>query len=166
MNIYLDVDDVVLDWHGAYIKRYDLPMPTNWIPYDRIKPHLDELKRVRNFWLTLRVKHMPNFIPTGYVSARGVPVQWTKDVMRLRHIPGRSHVRHVSWGESKLEVLKSLNCDIFIDDRYDTFMECNKNGVFCLLMDSSQNRHHKTIYRIHNLDIKVIMQKYKLWKSM
>ena len=52
---------------------------------------------------------MPNFQPAGYVSARGVPVQWTKDCLKLRQFPGRSKVKHVHWGESKMDILKSFS---------------------------------------------------------
>jgi hypothetical protein len=165
MNIILDVDDVVLAWHDAYVAKYKLPMPTDWIPYEKIKGHLEELTKNRLFWLTLPLKNMPNFTPYGYVSARGVPVQWTKDALKLRKLPGRSRVTHVPWGESKIDVLKRLNCTIFIDDKHETFLECHKNGIFCILMDTPQNRHHKTPYRIHSLDINTIMIKYNSWKG-
>lgn len=165
VRIFLDVDDVVLAWHEAYIKKYNLPMPTDWVPYDEIKGHLEELQQDRLFWLTLRPKHVPNFNPTGYVSARGVPVQWTKDVMKLRKIPGRSKIRHVKWNESKMEVLKSVGCDIFVDDRYATFKECHENGIFCLLMDTPQNQHHETDLRIFDLKLKTIMKKYNQWQK-
>jgi len=160
LNIFLDVDDVVLGWHEAYINRYNLPMPTSWIPYEEIKHHLAELSKDKNFWLSLKAKHMPDFKPSGYVSARGVPVQWTKDTLKLRQFPGRSNVRHVKWGESKMSVLKALECDIFIDDKIETFEECWKHGIFCLLMDTPQNRSLKTKYRIRDLKIQTIMKKY------
>ena len=166
MNIFFDVDDVVLKWHEAYISRYNLPMPTSWIPYEEIKDHLNDLSKDRNFWLSLKVKHKPNFTPAGYVSARGIPVKWTRDTLKLRQLPGRSKVYHVKWGESKMEVLKSLNCDIFIDDKIETFEECWKHGIFCLLMDTPQNRSLKTQYRIKNLKLETIMKKYHYFQKI
>lgn len=163
MKIYLDVDDVVLAWHDAYFKKYNLSGITDWIPYDTIKYHLKELQNDRMFWITLPLMHKPNFQPSGYISAREVPIQWTKDAMKLRKIPGRSKVKHVNWGESKIKVLKSLDCEIFIDDKYSTFKECHDNGIFCLLMNSSLNQHHETEYRIFDLDIKKIKKKYQKW---
>lgn len=165
MNIILDIDDVVLAWHEAYAKKYKVPIPKDWIPYNIMKPHLDELSKDRLFWVTLPVKNKPDFIPKAYVSARGVPVEWTKKAMKLRNIPGRSNIYHVPWGFSKIDVLKSLKCDIFIDDKYETFLECHKNGIFCLLMDTPQNKHHKTKFRIHTLQLKGILKKYKLWQK-
>ena len=69
----------------------------------------------------------------------------------------------VHWGESKIELLKSLGCTIFIDDKYLTFQECHKAGIFCLLMDAPHNRHIKTKYRIYDLNIKNIMN---LWQQL
>jgi len=165
MNIYLDVDDVVLKWHEAYIEKYKLPMPTSWIPYEDIKDHLEELRKNKSFWLSLKVKHMPDFTPSGYVSARGIPLKWTKDTLKLRNFPGRSKVRHVKWGESKINILKSLKCDIFIDDKIETFIECWDNGIFCLLMDTPQNKHLKTKYRIRDLKFETIIKKYNAVKN-
>lgn len=166
MNIQLDIDDVVLQWHDAYIKRFNLPAPKDWIPYDQIKDHLLELRKDKSFWLSLETKHFPNFRPAGFVSARVVPLQWTKDTLKLHKVPGRSHVRQVHWNESKIDVLKELKCDIFVDDKYQTFKECHEAGIFCLLMDNSYNQHIETEYRVYDLDINIIMQKYNQWKSM
>lgn len=160
MNILLDVDDVVLKWHEAYINRYNLPMPTDWIPYDDIKDHLEELKKDKSFWLSIETKHTPNFQPKGYVSARGVPVSWTKETLKLRKLPGRSKVRHVGWGESKMDVLKNLKCELFIDDKYETVLQCIQNKIPALLMDTPQNRHIDTDLRIYDLNIESIMSKY------
>lgn len=162
LNIILDVDDVVLDWHRAFAKKFKFGVINDWIPYNVIKPYLDKLTKDRLFWWTLPLKHYPNFTPFAYVSARGVPVSWTKQAMKLKNLPGRSKVYHVPWGHSKIEVLKSLNVDIFIDDKYETFLECHKNGIFCLLMDTGQNKHHRTKLRLNSLDISEIT---KLWQK-
>lgn len=166
MKIYLDVDDVVLAWHEAYAARFNVPVPTSWVPYDQIKDHLTELQGQKSFWITLKVKHMPNFQPAGYVSARGVPVQWTKDALKLRQFPGRSKVKHVHWGESKMDILESLGCELFIDDKYETFVECHKHGIPCLLMDTPQNQNVITDLRIYDLDINNIIRAYKKWQKL
>lgn len=162
LNIVLDVDDVVLDWHTSFAKKFKLEVPKNWVPYNVMKPYLDKLTPDRLFWTTLPKKHSPDFLPKAYVSARGVPVNWTRQAMKLRNIPGRSKIYHVSWGHSKIEILKNLNCDVFIDDKFETFEECHKNGIFCLLMDTPQNQHHRTKLRVHSLKYKEI---YSLWQK-
>jgi hypothetical protein len=108
----------------------------------------------------LEVKNVPNFRPAGFVSARGIPKSWTVESLRINNIPGRSNVHQVHWGESKIKILKDLNCHVFIDDKPETFRECRKNGIFCLLMDASHNQHVKTRFRIYDLNIETILKLY------
>lgn len=165
MNVYLDIDDVIFDWHKDYAKRFNCAVPRRW--YKRtskvMKERLDILSKEKNFWLNLTVKNKPNFIPAGYVSARGINKKWTEESLKKYDIPGRSHVYQVHWGESKIDLLKKLNCDIFIDDKYATFKECHENGIFCLLMDAPHNQHIITPYRIYTLDIDNILY---LWRKL
>ena len=72
-------------------------------------------------------------------------------------------MHQVHWGQSKIELLKQFGCDIFIDDKYETFKECHDNGIFCLLMDAPHNKRYKTKYRIYDLDIKNIIN---LWQQL
>ena len=165
MKIFLDIDDVIFDWHNDYAKRFNCKVPQRW--YKRtskvMKKRLEILSTEKDFWLSLTVKNRPNFLPSGFVSARGIPKAWTVESLKKFNIPGRSNVHQVHWGESKIDLLKKLECDIFIDDKYLTFKECHENGVFCLLMDAPHNRHIKTPYRIYDLDIDNI---YQLWMKL
>ena len=162
-NIYLDIDDVIFDWGAAYASRFQTTAPKYWTNSTLKSNRLELLTKEKGFWLNLPVKNIPNFIPKGFVSARGISKTWTKESLKKHNIPGRSNVTQVYWGESKLEVLKNLNCNIFIDDKVSTFKECNANGIFCLLMDASHNQKIKTDYRIDNLDIKNILN---LWHKL
>lgn len=165
MNIYLDIDDVIFDWHHDYAKKFKCKVPQRW--YKRtskaMKERLTMLQSDKDFWLNLTVKNKPNFYPAGFVSARGIPKAWTVESLRKFNIPGRSNVHQVHWGESKIHVLQDLKCDIFIDDKYLTFKECHEAGIFCLLMDAPHNRHIKTKYRIYDLDINNILD---LWRKL
>jgi len=166
-NIFLDIDDVIFRWFEMYAARFNTKIPKNWSDSDLIHKRLNILSKDKEFWLNLPIKHMPNFQPKGFVSARGIPKTWTKESLKTNNIPGRSNVNQVHWGQSKIDVLKSMNCNIFVDDKVATFKECNKNGIFCLLMDSPQNQGVKTKLRIDNLDYDNIMDKYTtLCKSM
>ena len=162
-KIFLDIDDVIFNWYVDYAKRFNTKVPKSWLNSNLIKKRLDILTKEKNFWLNLSVKNIPNFQPNGFVSARGIPKSWTKDSLKINNIPGRSNVYQVGWGQSKIELLKSLGCTIFIDDKYLTFQECHKAGIFCLLMDAPHNRHIKTKYRIYDLNIKNIMN---LWQQL
>ena len=161
MNIYLDIDDVIFRWQEAYAKRFNTNVPKSFVKSKLMTRRLNLLTKEKDFWLNLPVKNVPNFQPKGFVSARGIPKTWTKQSLKLNNIPGRSNVHQVYWGQSKVDILKSLNCDIFIDDKPETFYECNKNGIFCLLMDAGHNQKVRTKYRIYDLDIEKIMQKYE-----
>ena len=166
MNIYLDIDDVIADWVPTFCKRYECPMPTTWTNPYITSERLTELKKIKQYWINLPIKHRPNFKPKGYLSARSVPKQWTYEFMKLNNIPGRSNINQVPWNVSKIEKLKKLNCTIFIDDKVETFEDCHTHGIFCLLMDTPWNQEINTEYRIYDLNIDTIMGKYKQWKSM
>lgn len=161
MKIYLDIDDVIFSWFEAYAKRFNARVPKSWVDSPLVWKRLAQLKKEKEFWLNLPIKHVPNFRPSGFVSARSVNKTWTKESLKKNNIPGRSNVFQVPWGMSKLEVLKSLGCTIFVDDKVQTFRELNKAGMFCLLMDAAHNQKVKTKYRIHSLDIEEIMKKYE-----
>lgn len=163
MNVYLDIDDVIFDWHGCYAERFSCAIPKRWCKSKAMSARLAILSGEKDFWLNLRVKNKPNFIPRGFVSARGINKAWTVESLKKNDIPGRSNVHQVHWGQSKVELLKNLECDIFVDDKYETFKECNKNGIFCLLMDAPHNQHIKTKYRIYDLDIENILS---LWRKL
>jgi len=163
MNIFLDIDDVIFDFQGGYAQRFGTKKQKSWSKSNLMSKRLFVLSQERDFWINLPIKNRPNFQPKGFVSARGIKKAWTKESLKVNNIPGRSNVHQVYWGESKVELLKQLGSDIFIDDKYETFKECNKNGVFCLLMDASHNQKYKTPYRIHDLDINNILA---LWQKL
>ena len=163
MNVYLDIDDVIFDWHGDYAKRFNCKVPKRWSKSKVMSDRLKILSTEKDFWLNLTVKNRPNFIPKGFVSARGISKDWTVESLRKNQIPGRSNVHQVHWGQSKVELLKSLNCDLFIDDKYETFKECHKNGIFCLLMDAPHNQHIVTPYRIYTLDIENKFEYFEIY---
>ena len=161
LNIYLDLDDCIFGFQEAFASRFNTKMQKSWSSSNLMKKRLSGLMKEKEFWLNLPIKNKPNFLPKGYVSARSIHKTWTVESLKRNKIPGRSNVHQVHWGQSKLELLKSLNCSIFIDDKVETFRELNKNGLFCLLMDASHNQNVKTKYRIYNLDINNIMEMYR-----
>lgn len=164
MRIFLDIDDVIFDFQEDYAKYFNTKKQKSWSTSKLMWKRLATLRSDKNFWINLTVKNKPNFQPDGFVSARSIPKTWTKKSLKINNIPGRSNVHQVPWGKSKVALLKELECGIFIDDKYETFKECNKNGIFCLLMDASHNQKYKTPYRIFDLDIENIMNLYRKYK--
>ena len=165
MKIYLDIDDCIFFWQESYAKRFNTKVPKGWSNSKLVKSRLNTLSKEKDFWLNLPVKNCPNFMPSGYVSARGISKNWTRESLKRNNIPGRTNLHQVYWGESKIELLKSLDCEIFVDDKPRTFYECNKNGIFCLLMTAEHNKCVKTKLRIDNLDIENIMSLYRKYKK-
>lgn len=163
MKIFLDIDDVIFNWHSNYADRFSCKIPTKWDTSKTMTERLAILSKEKDFWMNLTIKNKPNFQPAGFISARGIPKSWTVASLKKNGIPGRSNVHQVHWGQSKIELLKQFGCDIFIDDKYETFKECHDNGIFCLLMDAPHNKRYKTKYRIYDLDIKNIIN---LWQQL
>ena len=163
MKIFLDIDDVIFNWYSDYADRFNCKIPTKWDSSKIMAERLAILSKEKDFWMNLTIKNKPNFQPSGFISARGIPKSWTVASLKKNEIPGRSNVHQVHWGQSKIELLKQFGCDIFIDDKYETFKECHDNGIFCLLMDAPHNKRYKTKYRIYDLDIKNIIN---LWQQL
>lgn len=160
-KIVLDVDDVIADFAGGYKKRFG-ESPHNYWDFtysmgDNLK-QLVESPEGEDFFVNLEVKHRPNFIPHAYVSSRSVPVEWTKKFIEKNGLPCRP-VYHVPWNESKVEVLKSIDTEIFIDDKFQNFREAEVAGIAAFLMDAEHNQHHNVGYRrLRDLDIKNIVR--------
>lgn len=165
LKIYLDVDDVVADWVTTFCKKYNCPLPNSWFDKNITVNRLNELKKNKSFWVNLPIKHRPNFKPNGFLSARSIPKKWTFEFMKLNGISGRTNIHHVPWNVSKINKLKQLQVDIFIDDKFETFKECHDNNIFCLLMDACHNKNIITPYKIYKLDIDEILNKYNKWKQ-
>lgn len=160
-KIVLDVDDVIADFAGGYKKRFG-ESPHNYWDFtysmgDNLKK-LVESEEGESFFVNLQVKHRPNFIPHAYVSSRSVPVEWTKKFIEKNGLPCRP-VYHVPWNESKVEILKSIGTDIFIDDKFQNFREAEMAGITSFLMNAEHNQHHNVGYRrLSDLDIKNIVR--------
>jgi len=158
-KIVLDVDEVVCDWQGGYRKFTGEKLEANyWDSSYNTTDKLNELASNKEFWMGLECIRKPDFIPHAYVSSRGIPVEWTKEWLESKGLPCRE-VIHVPWGSSKVEALKKLGAEIFIDDRFENFREVQNAGITSFLMDASHNRHVDVGYkRIKDLKIKNVVR--------
>lgn len=160
LNIYLDIDDVIFKWNKCFTRRYNVNIFKSWVKSDLMDRRITAIEKEKDFWLNLEIKNIPDFTPKGYVSARSIPKIWTYESLKNHNIPGRSNIHHVKRGESKIQMLRQLNCDIFVDDKVETYIECAKNGIFCLLMDAEHNQEADTEFRIYDLNYQTIISKY------
>lgn len=146
INIGLDVDDVLADFIPAFAEKYNLPMPTDWFWCENkskaFADFLEHKEKMIEFYLNLNPLTSPNaipFAPHAYITSRPCDSAITEMWLEKHGYP-KAPVVTVGMYDSKVEALKKLNIDVFIDDRYDTFKEVNEAGINCLLFDSCHNR--------------------------
>lgn len=145
-RIGLDIDDVLADWVPAFCKAAGVPEPSSW--YFGFKEHIKRLEAegfdYTEFMKNLPVKTKPEdipFEPTCYVTSRDLtPVSVAEEWIAKNGFP-QVPVIQVLRSEEKIQVAKDMNLDIFVDDKFDTFVRMNKAGILCYLFDTDHNRH-------------------------
>jgi len=148
-KIGLDIDEVLADWVGHWTKHHSQEVPETW-NFDRdIKAKFDSLKDDKDFWLSIPVKTKPsdiNFEPHCYITSRSIPKEWTEEWIDKNGFPTMP-VYSVGFGESKVEVAKKSGIDIFVDDRYENFVELNNGGICTYLFDAPHNQRYDVGYK-------------------
>ena len=162
--IGLDIDGVIADFTSAWVKEFnDVDIdPTSWYLDRKIVERFDIMKkngRLDNFYLEIQPLIKPEdlpFEPKCYVTARPVDTNITEKWLDNLGFP-RKKVITVPIGQSKVNVLKEQEIQIFIDDNYDNFVELNNNGIFCYLYSAPWNMKynvgHMRINTLHDLPI-------------
>lgn len=161
-KVALDIDGVLADFNKSVKEKYNIKNnPDHWYySYEFKKSELwSELSQDKDFWLNLepliKGEELP-FDPVCYVTSRPVPKEWCEEWLEKNNFP--CVPVHVANG-SKVDKLKELteihNIDWFVDDRYDNFVELNKNGIFTYLFDQPWNSKydvgHKRIKSLNDL---------------
>lgn len=149
VKIGLDIDEVLADWVGHWTKHYKQKIPKSW-NFDRdIAAKFDELKDNKDFWLSIPVKTNPDdipFEPHCYLTSRSIPTEWTEEWLDKNGFP-TVPVYTVGLGKSKVEVAKESGIDIYVDDRFENFVELNNAGVCCYLFDAPHNQRYDVGYK-------------------
>ena len=112
--IGLDLDDTVFDFLGSYEARFG-PTSDYWSSDYSMSENLKSLQKDKDFWVNMPVKHRPSFEVDYYVTARSIPIEWTQEAIQKNNLP-KAPIYTLPWNESKIETLKKLKIDIFIDD--------------------------------------------------
>ena len=156
-KIGLDIDEVLCGFATGWCEKYEMDIPTNWdFDWDmgeRFKGMIDNNK-LDDFYLSLKPLINPitlPFIPACYITSRPVDLSVTKRWLSEHKFPV-APVYSVEMGQSKVDVAKEAGIDIFIDDKFENFVELNNAGITCYLYDTSQNRQHD----VGHLRIKVL----------
>ena len=159
-KIALDIDDVIADFIPEWCKMYDMKIPDNWYfdydMYDRFRT-MEENGTLEDFYLQLPARMKPEdipFDPVGYVTARSIPSSVTQEWLKIKGFP-QVPVISVGFGGSKVDAVKSLGADIFVDDSYNNFTNLSKAGICCYLFDGPHNKKYnvgaKRIYSLKEL---------------
>lgn len=155
-RVALDIDGVLADYATAFCDYAGMDYTNkHWLfSYTWTKRH-KELYENKDFWVNLKplmdATTLP-FEPVAYVTNRHIPVEWCEEWLEKNGFPCVPvHVVQ----SSKVEVLKNIGVDLFVDDCYSNFVDLNKNGVFCYLYDREYNRKydvgHKRLYSLEQI---------------
>ena len=152
-RIGLDIDEVLCDFTAGWASIFGVDArPTSWNYHREMSKHFKEMKEsktLEDFYLNLKPKIDPKdipFEPTCYVTSRSISSEITEKWLDMHNFPG-TPVLTVGVGESKIEALKSAKIDIFVDDRYENFIDLNKAGICCFLYDAPHNQRYDVGYK-------------------
>lgn len=143
-RIGLDVDEVLSNFVKAYCNRYSLEIPHCWNFDPLFSERMAELKDDKDFWLNLepliKSEQLP-FEPAAYITSRVIPNEWTEEWLWKHGFPVAPVITTTS-AFNKAEHCKELGIQIFIDDNFNSFVEINKEGICCFLMDAKHNQRY------------------------
>ncbi len=153
-RIGLDIDDVLADWCPTFCKLADIPIPNSWnfgFPdiLDKLKKKgIDYNKVMENLPVKIKPEDIP-FEPVCYITNRiHVDVSIAENWLNKNGFPKTKVIQTTD----KASVAKEMQLDIFVDDKYETFVEMNKQGICTYLFDAPHNQRYDVGYkRIYNL---------------
>lgn len=150
-KIGLDIDEVICDWVGSWRKKFGYEIPHHWHFSYRNKEHFDSMspEEMNEFYLNIPPKIDPKtlpFEPHCYITSRSVPTELTMKWIEKNGFP-TVPVYSVGFEQSKVDVAKKSGIEIFVDDRFENFVELNKAGVCCFLLDAPHNRKYDVGYK-------------------
>ena len=158
-KIGLDIDGVLANfvkgWNKLYPEINDQPYTYNYDlkMQERLNIMVDN-NTINDFYINLEplIKSSDlSFDPYCYITSRPCDNKITEQWLEKYGFPLKP-VYTVN-GESKVEIAKKVNIDIFIDDHYNNFVDLNNNGIFTYLYSSPWNLNYNVGHmRINNLN--------------
>lgn len=158
-KIGLDIDDVLCNWCSSWSEKFNHPLSEAWRFSYNLHNEFKSLgeEGMNDFYLNISRKIEPSeipFEPHCYITSRSVPAELTMQWIEKNGFP-TAPVYSVGFGESKVEVAKKSGIDIFVDDRFDNFVELNNAGICTYLLDAAHNQRynvgHKRIKSLKEL---------------
>lgn len=162
LKVSMDLDGCLCDFWGPYLARFGEPKKDSDVTFNV----QNALSRDKEFWLNLPVLNPLNFTPKQYTTARIIPKQWIKEYLEKEFFPTAPVYVVRGYSLSKYSKVRMGGCDVHVDDSLSVFMDLNKKGVPCLLLDAPGNRHwDEPVGRIYSLDKDEIEDAYHLFKD-
>lgn len=149
-KIGLDIDGVLADFTGALTKKFNFEghNPIHWND-PIIRKLYPEISKDKQFWLdlpSLIKQEELSFEPHCYITSRSIGNDVSEEWLDKHGFP-KATVYSIGHDESKVVIAKQSGIDIFVDDRYENFIELNKAGICCYLYDAPYNQKYEVGYK-------------------
>lgn len=153
-RIALDVDEVLCDFVGGWIKRWDIKdRPQSWF-FDRDITErfrvMEDEGELDDFYMNLEPLIDPAsipFEPIAYVTSRPISSEVTAEWLDRHGFPTAPVYTVGREGKTKVEILKDIEADTYVDDRFDNFVDITRAGILCYLIDAAHNQRYDVGFR-------------------
>jgi len=149
----IDVDGVILNFHRHIYEFHGMEMPTGLTQWDQ--PEVWELWRQvehnHQFWQSLPPMADPNDLPDFDYYITAIPEHLKESrILNLKNC-GFPDKPVIAVQGSKLNICLELGVKMHVDDKHETVMELNSNGVFCYKFKPPYMNELPTIFDIYTL---------------
>jgi uncharacterized HAD superfamily protein len=150
-KIGLDIDGVIADFNGGLNDKFPelKEKITEYWNDPKLVARFKEVKRENAFWSNLKplVKHKDiPFEPYCYITSRSIDIKITQKWLDDNGFP-KAPLHCVGENESKVKIAKELNVDYFVDDKYENFVDLNRAGICCFLLDQPWNKRYNVGFK-------------------
>ena len=155
LRIALDIDDTLLDFWGAYIKKFG--DPKNSLQVTR---NVQALRLNKDFWENLSLIERPDFEPHIYCTKRINSKVYTRNSLRKHGLPIKPIYQLLTQNANKAQRIKGV-CDVLVDDSPFNVREALRVGFPAILIDRGYN-HCDDLVSIKHLTYEEISEAYDI----
>lgn len=158
LRIGCDLDDTIFNFSEGYLNRFK-----KWPKYDWAitRNVVNILSKERDFWVNLPILRRPDFECTLYCSSRVNKKAWSKKAIEINDLPNSPLYQVPGYHIPKSRYIKG-RVDVFIEDSPHQWIDLNKSGIPCLLIDSPNNKDYGPFLKIYSLNEDEISDAYWL----